>query len=161
MSVLNEECADTKVAFWQREAMLDMQACVPCPTPGSAYGGPSDHSYGSRPDTHDVKEQIGSGTTGTSGPTQELVTFDGSPENFWTFRNSFRTNIEGKCLDDRTRLTYLIQFCTGKARKSIENCILMQPGEGYAMAKMILADQFGQNYMASKVLLNKVLNREP
>ncbi|KAJ8049158.1 hypothetical protein HOLleu_01773 [Holothuria leucospilota] len=97
----------------------------------------------------------------TNMPKPELVTFDGSPDKFWSFMNSFKTNIEGKCLDDRTKLTYLIQFCTGKAREIVENSILMQPGEGYAMAKMILADQFGQSYMVSKALLDKVLNWEP
>lgn len=74
--------------------------------------------------------------------------------------HSFKKNVEAKVQDDRMRLTYLIQFCTGKARESIEDCVLIRSGSGYKQAKGILAKQFGQNHQVTQALLEKVLERE-
>ncbi|KAJ8047819.1 hypothetical protein HOLleu_06923 [Holothuria leucospilota] len=94
-------------------------------------------------------------------PKPELIYFDGSPEKYWPFIYSFRSNIEGKPINDRAKLTYLIQFCTGIAKESIENCILMNPPEGLKKAKLILANQFGTNHEVTHALLEKVLQRDP
>ena len=90
----------------------------------------------------------------------DIVTFDGNPSCYWNFMHSFETNVEAKVKDDRMRLTYLIQFCTGKAKESIEDCVLIRSGSGYKAAKDILAKQFGQNHQVTQALLEKVLERE-
>ncbi|XP_071476616.1 uncharacterized protein [Diadema antillarum] len=92
-------------------------------------------------------------------PKPDLVTFDGNPTVYRSFINSFEVNVEQKVLDDRTRLTYLIQYCSGKARNSIENCVLMEPREGYAEAKRILREQFGQPHVVANAHLDKILKR--
>ena len=67
-------------------------------------------------------------------PKSELVTFDGNPLRYYIFMKSFETNVE-KDTDDYSRwLQLLIQFCVGKAKKVIENCILLDPEEGYKEA---------------------------
>ena len=43
-------------------------------------------------------------------PKPDLVSFDGNPIVYRNFMNSFEINVENKVLDDRTRLTYLIQY---------------------------------------------------
>ncbi|XP_033102416.1 uncharacterized protein LOC117105400 [Anneissia japonica] len=88
-------------------------------------------------------------------PKPEIISFDGNPFEYWNFTNAFDVNIARRATDDRARLTYLIQFCTGKAKSSIENCA----SQGYAQAKLILKEQFGQPHLIARAHLKKVLNR--
>ena len=60
--------------------------------------------------------------------------------------------------DFSLRLQLLVQFCTGKARRAIESCILLNPQDGYVNAKKILAEHFGDAYRVSKSWLTKVSN---
>ncbi|KAJ8021094.1 hypothetical protein HOLleu_40865 [Holothuria leucospilota] len=94
-------------------------------------------------------------------PKPEITRFDGNPGNFWTFVNGFEVNIASKNIDDRSKLMYLIQFCVGQAKESIEDCVLMPPGVGYRTAWQILRNQFGQGHLVTKSLVDKVVNREP
>ena len=89
-------------------------------------------------------------------PKPDLVSFDGNPIVYRSFVNSFEVNVENKVPDDRTRLTYLIQYSSGKARNSIENCVLMAPREGYAEANKILREQFGQPHVVANAHLDKI-----
>ena len=52
-----------------------------------------------------------------------------------------------------------VQPLKGKARESIEDCILLKPDVGYRRAVDILRDQFGQPHVICHSLLEKVLNR--
>ncbi|XP_030828101.1 uncharacterized protein LOC115919169 [Strongylocentrotus purpuratus] len=94
-------------------------------------------------------------------PKPDLSTFGGNPIEYRSFINSFEVNIADKVTDDRARLTYLVQYCSGKARSSIENCVMMAPSEGYAEARRILREQFGQPYVVATAHMKKVLNRAP
>ena len=58
-----------------------------------------------------------------------------------------------------TRLPYLVQYYRGKAKESIENCILMEPVVGYQKAFEILAEQFGQPHLVMHALLHKVTSQ--
>ncbi|XP_030844258.1 uncharacterized protein LOC105444708 [Strongylocentrotus purpuratus] len=92
-------------------------------------------------------------------PKPDMTCFSGNPIDYWSFCNCFDVNIEHKVQDNRMRLTYLIQFCTGKAREAIENCILLHPDTGYSRARSILQDQFGQNYIVAKAHVDRVICR--
>ena len=71
---------------------------------------------------------------------------------------TFENNVE-KDADDYSRtLQRLIQFCTGKARRVIESCILLEPEEGYWTAKRMLAERFGDVFKVSKSCIDKVSN---
>ncbi|KAJ8035402.1 hypothetical protein HOLleu_22625 [Holothuria leucospilota] len=94
-------------------------------------------------------------------PKPELISFDGDPAAYLGFINSFDTNIALRVKDDRSKLTYHIQFCKGKAKQSIENCVLMDAAAGYKKAREILYDQFGQPHNVTHALIGKILNREP
>ncbi|XP_033118774.1 uncharacterized protein LOC117118312 [Anneissia japonica] len=96
---------------------------------------------------------------GMNMPKPEISTFDGNHLEYWNFINMFEVNVASKAIDDRSKLTYLIQFCVGKARNSIANCVLLGGSEGYAEAKRILKEEFGQAHVIAKAHLSKVLNR--
>ncbi|PIK37643.1 hypothetical protein BSL78_25514 [Apostichopus japonicus] len=87
--------------------------------------------------------------------------FSGDPIDYWSFMNSFDVNVARRLGDDRTTLSYLIQFCTGKAHEAIENCILLDPTMGYKRAREILYDQFGCSHVVAQAHIYKVINRSP
>ena len=82
----------------------------------------------------------------------------GDPAEYWSFVTSFETNIGSKVTDDRMKLNYLVQFCRGRAKESIENCVLMEPSEGYMTALAVLRNQFGQPHLILHALLHEVTN---
>ena len=61
----------------------------------------------------------------------ELLTLTGTPTDYCTFIKNFETNIENKIKDNRLRLSYLIQYCNEEAKSSIEDCVLLEPSDGY------------------------------
>jgi len=91
-------------------------------------------------------------------PKSELTVFDGNPLKYFIFIRTFENNVEKDTNDYSRRLQLLIQFCTGKARRVIESCILLEPEEGYWKAKKMLAERFGDVFKVSKSWIDKVSN---
>ena len=74
----------------------------------------------------------------------ELLYFDGDSLKYPRFIKSFELNVESTIEDDNVRLSYLIQYCTRKAKEAIENCVILPGAEGYKAARDILKRNFGQ-----------------
>ena len=91
-------------------------------------------------------------------PKPELIQFDGNPLRYFIFMKSFENNVEKDTTDPGRRLQLLIQFCTGKAKRVVENCILMNPDEGYIEAKRLLAERFGSKYKVTNSWISKISN---
>ena len=87
--------------------------------------------------------------TATLLPRSELMVVDGNPIQYSLFIRSFENNVEIGTSGFSKRLQLLIQFCSGKTRKAIENCILLEP-------KQLLSDRFGGAYKVSTKWLAKV-----
>ena len=91
-------------------------------------------------------------------PKRELLTFDGNPLNYWLFINNFKVNIVKRVPDPETRLTYLIQHCTEKAREAIKNCAIMSgPEQGYRKAQEISYHRFGQKHIIAHAHITKIV----
>ena len=80
-------------------------------------------------------------------PKPELLTFSGKPTDYCKFIKNFDTNVESRVTDYQLRLSYLIQYCKGEAKASIEDCVLLEPKEGYERAKSILYSRYGRPHM--------------
>ena len=91
-------------------------------------------------------------------PKQEIKVFDGDPADYWTFIQNFDVNVGSKITDDNSKLTYLLQFCKGKAKQSIDNCVLLGPA-GYYKAREILDMQYGNAHVVAHTMLQRVCNR--
>ena len=65
-------------------------------------------------------------------PIRELFKFDGNPTTYLRFMSVFESTIETVKNDDKVKLLYLIQHCTGKAKSMIEYCLLLEPSHGFA-----------------------------
>ena len=48
--------------------------------------------------------------------------FDGNPLTYWKFIRQFEYYVESKVADDGQRLLYLLHYCRGRAKESIEEC---------------------------------------
>ena len=90
-------------------------------------------------------------------PTAQLIPFNGDPLRYWSFIRSFEANVASCAVDDSVKLTRLIHYCTGQARKVVECCAVMPPSLGYARARDLLKDRFGNDYMVLDACLHKIV----
>ena len=90
-------------------------------------------------------------------PAAQLQTLDGDPLKYYLFMRLFEANVERSTVDSGSRLTRLIQYCTGKAKNVISGCLAMDPKQGYAQAKALLKSRFGNDYTISEAWIDKVM----
>ena len=55
---------------------------------------------------------------------RELQTFDGNPLRYWAFIQAFLTAVGKKNVDAASKLSCLLQYCKGQARKILE-CVML------------------------------------
>ena len=91
-------------------------------------------------------------------PKVEIPCFEGDPADYWRFLRCFEANVASKTLDSATRLSFLIQYCQGEARKAIEGCVILPPDEGYLRAKSILESQFGQRHAIARAQIKRIVS---
>lgn len=91
-------------------------------------------------------------------PKPELLTFDGRPTDYMKFIKNFETNVEKRVTDYQLRLSYLIQYCRGEAKSSIEDCVLLEPKQGYERAKGILHNRYGRSHIIVRSYIDKLVN---
>ena len=93
---------------------------------------------------------------GLNLPKPELLTFNGTPTDYCKFVKNFEANIETCISDDRLRLSYLIQYCNGEAKSSIEDCVLLEPSDGYKRARSILYSH-GRPYLVARSYIDTLV----
>jgi len=130
VSDLNPEASE-----WQPTAQL----VPPGPPSGQVQG--------------DLSQQL---IAAVSMPHAQLMSFDGSPLEYWTFIRAFENSVEKVCEDSVSRLTRLLQYCTGKAKRVIQCCAVMEPDMGYKRAHELLRDRFGNSYVIAEAWMKKV-----
>ena len=92
-------------------------------------------------------------------PKKELQPFDGNPLDYWTFIQTFRSNVGNKNVDDASKLSCLLHYCTGKARSMLK-CTEMMPAEaGYKRALEILETRFGDPFEITHRWVSKITDR--
>jgi hypothetical protein len=91
-------------------------------------------------------------------PKPEILTLSGNPTDYCKFIRNFETNIESRVNDNRLRLSYLIQYCVGDARRSIEDCVVLPSDEGYVRAKQILLSRYGKPHLVARSHVERLIN---
>ena len=90
------------------------------------------------------------------------MVFSGDPLDYWTFNiRFFDNNIVKNTTSDTERLTYLLQYCSGKAKEAIKSCATLDPSHGYEEARKILSRCFGEPYHIAEAHVNKITNGSP
>ena len=92
-------------------------------------------------------------------PKRELQCFNGNPLKYWSFIRSFQACVGRKSIDVASKLSCLLQYCTGQARDVLECIEMMDPEEGYEKALQILESRFGNRHNITQQWVTKITDR--
>ena len=90
-----------------------------------------------------------------SVPKPEIISFSGDPKDYHRFMRCFEANIDKQVEDSGLKLNYLIQFCNGEAKEAIQDCVILNPEEGFEIAKNILKRRYGQPHTIVRALVRQ------
>jgi len=90
-------------------------------------------------------------------PRREISVFDGDPLQYIAFIRAFEHGIEEKTDNEKDRLYFLKQFTRGQPKDLVCSCQHMAPDRGYALAKRLLQEHFGNEFKVSTAYLEKAL----
>ena len=76
-------------------------------------------------------------------PKLEIPSFNGDPLKYYVFIRAFEINVDKKINCNTSKLLRLIQYCTGPALTLVQGCAIMESDEGYATARDLLKERFG------------------
>ena len=109
-----------------------------------------------------IASTIGSSISkGFEMPRRDYLTFDGNPLSYPSFIENFKTNVEDIESNPNARRNFLIQLCTGKAKDAISGTVMLPPQEGYAKARSILREMFGQTHIIAASHIDRVTKGGP
>ena len=89
-------------------------------------------------------------------PKIELMEFHGDPMLYHAFIRSFEENVEKMLPDNGARLARLMHLCKGEAGRAIRCCNLMDPEQGYARARRLLKQRFGDSHTITELWIKKL-----
>lgn len=92
-------------------------------------------------------------------PKPQYKKFDGNACDFSSFMSYIETYVESSVQDDRQRLMFLIDSCSGDAYKAVS--FLSQCAdatEGYKKAKLMLKDCFGGKHKVNRAVVDECTN---
>ena len=90
-----------------------------------------------------------------------LLEFDGDPMSYHSFMRSFKENVEKVLPDDGARLARLLHLCKGEVGRAIRCCNLMEPEQGYARARRLLKQRFGDKHTITELWIKKFNEEGP
>jgi hypothetical protein len=94
-------------------------------------------------------------------PKVELQAFNGNPLEFWSFMRLFQSSVECNAVDEVSKLTRLLQYTTGDAKRAIQGCSMMRdPADGYNEAMRILKRRFGSDEIVANAWISKITDGE-
>ena len=89
-------------------------------------------------------------------PKVEIRSFDGTPASYLMFIAVFDEVVGNVNISCQAKLTRLLQYTTGAARDAIDCCSLIGGSKGYDEARRIPSDRFGNPYVITADLLDKL-----
>ena len=93
-------------------------------------------------------------------PKSEIIRFDGDAKNYQRFITGFVMMITSRNIPDAAKLTYLIQYCEGKAKRLIEDPVMMTPKDGFEKALQLLKTEFGKKHKISRAHIDVLTKRK-
>ncbi|XP_039548042.1 uncharacterized protein LOC120493481 [Pimephales promelas] len=94
-------------------------------------------------------------------PKRDIQIFDGDPLQYHTFMRSFEHSIEEKADNPKDCLYFLEQYIRGHPRDLVRSCQHMAPDRGYAKAKALLQEHFGNAQKIAAAYMEKALSWTP
>ncbi len=97
----------------------------------------------------------------SSLPKRDIHIFDGDPLHFHAFMRAFENGVESKSDSSSDCLHFLEQFTRGRPRDLVRSCQHMDPARGYAQAKILLQQNFGDEQRIAAAYIEKALSWAP
>lgn len=89
-------------------------------------------------------------------PSRDIPAFDGDPLQYRSFIRAFEHSIESKA-NKADCLYFLEQFTKGQPQELVRSCLHMMPERGYALAKSLLHEHFGNEFKIATSYIEKAL----
>ena len=89
------------------------------------------------------------------------MSFEGNPLNCYLSIKTSENSAEKCTEDDSVKLHLLVQYCTGKVKETIKCCEMMSGKDGYANAKKLLEERFGEKCVVSNAWIEKLSEGSP
>lgn len=93
----------------------------------------------------------------SSLPRKEIKVFNNDPIEYRSFIRSFEHIIESRIEHPKDKLYYLEQYTSGQSKELVRTCLFLEPHRGFAKAKELLQEHFGNEYKISSAYINKAL----
>ena len=91
-------------------------------------------------------------------PKREIPIYDGDPLNYHTFTKAFENGVEKNTTNSCDGLYFLEQDTKGQAKELVRSCQHINPERGYAKAKALLKEQFGNEQKVASAYMDKALS---
>lgn len=91
-------------------------------------------------------------------PPREIPYFDGDPLQYRLFIRAFEHCVERNTSNKGDCLYFLEKYTRGQPRELIRSCQHMAPDRGYAKAKQLLQEHFGNEYKITAAYTEKALS---
>lgn len=94
-------------------------------------------------------------------PKRDIQVFDGDPLQYHTFMRAFEHSIEEKADNPKDCLYFLEQYIRGHPKEFVRSCQHMVHDRGYAKAKALLQEHFGNAQKIASAYMEKALTWTP
>ena len=94
-------------------------------------------------------------------PKVELDIFDGDPMQYHNFMAIFDEHVGNTPVNDSMKLTRLLQYTSGDAKKAIRPCVHISGSGGYAKAREILEKRCGDRHIITDAVIKSLRNGQP
>lgn len=94
----------------------------------------------------------------SSLPKRDIQVFDGDPLQYHSFMRAFENGVESKSNSYSDRIYFLEQFTRGRPRELVRSCLHVDPERGYAQAKALLKEHYGNEHRISAAYMEKALS---
>lgn len=91
-------------------------------------------------------------------PKRDIQLFDGDPLQYHAFVQAFEQTIEGRTDNTVDLLHYLEQYTRGQPQQLVRSCQHMTDGTGYATAKSLLQEHFGNEHVIASAYMDKIFS---
>ena len=91
-------------------------------------------------------------------PKVEIDTFESNPLDYLAFMSIFDEVVHTKVMDGQVKLTRLLQYTSGPAKMTIKNCALIGGDAGYAQARALLKNRYGNYHLVSHMIISDLKN---
>ena len=94
-------------------------------------------------------------------PKLELCSYDGNPLRYYEFMTAFDETVDSVATTGSAKLSRLVSYTTGEARKAIQSCLVLGGEAGYKLARRTLKERCGDDLTISQAIISSLRDGPP